>query len=382
MASEQSTLYDYLIIGAGAAGLQLCLAILEDPFFRNKRVAIIEKEHSNYPAKTWCYWETGAGKWDKIIDHSWNQGLFISPQTEIHLDLNPYRYKKLDAKVFREFANSKIGASDQIDWIHDEIKTTVSNKTINIIGQRNKYRATQIFDSRVDPAFNENHSCKKVWQHFKGWEIESQQAIFDPEVFTMMDFRIKFKDSTTFTYMLPTSPTTALIEFTFFTPFKVEDHEYDPYLTEYIENILRIKDYKKNKVERGLIPMSDYPFHKHHRKNITKIGTAGGWVRPSSGYSFRNTQRYIEQLIGNVKNNRPPHKGIGQNRFRTYDTIFLDLLEKHNQMGEELFTSMYSKNNIQSIFKFLAEQTSWIEDVRIISTFEKWPFLKAAARQI
>ena len=29
--------------------------------------------------------------------------------------------------------------------------------------------------------------------------------------------------------------------------------------------------------------MTSYPFYKESTKNITKIGTAGGWVKPSLG---------------------------------------------------------------------------------------------------
>jgi len=39
----ESTVYDYAIIGAGAAGLQLALAFAEDPYFNTKEILVIEK---------------------------------------------------------------------------------------------------------------------------------------------------------------------------------------------------------------------------------------------------------------------------------------------------------------------------------------------------
>lgn len=373
-------IYDYLVIGAGSAGLQLCLRMLEDPYFQEKRIGLIEKDMDSAPDKTWCYWEIGRGSWDHLIDHQWSKGFFAGGGEEIVLNLSPYHYKKLDAGKFFQFARKKIEKSGKIDWISDEVVDLHSHDIVKIFGQNSNYQSYHVFDSRIDPAFYENKSCKKIWQHFKGWEIRTEKPSFDPNKFTMMDFRIKYNDSTTFTYVLPTSSTTALVEFTFFTPFMIDDHTYDLYLKKYIDNILKIREYKIDREEKGIIPMTDYPFFKNHQEKVTKIGTAGGWVRPSSGYSFRNSQRFVTKLIQNLKNKLPPHHGIARNRFRTYDTIFLDLLEKHNEMGEELFTSMYTKNKIQQIFRFLDEESSFLQDIYFISTFEKWPFLKAAAR--
>jgi lycopene beta-cyclase len=356
--------------------------MLEDSFFANKKIGLIEKENEHIPKKTWCYWESGSGRWDQLIDHQWSKGRFVTQNQQIELMLSPYIYKKLDAATFHTFARQKIETAENITWIEDEVIEVVAEKPVRISGINRDYKASQVFDSRIDPDFYQDKRAKKIWQHFKGWEIETEEPAFDPEIFTMMDYRIKYQEATTFTYVLPTSPTKALIEFTFFTPFLVEDQVYDIYLKKYIESILQVTDYRIIQIEKGIIPMSDYSFHKHHQLNITKIGTAGGWVRPSSGYSFRNSQRYAQILINNLKNGLPPYKGIGQNRFRTYDRIFLDLLEMHNEMGEALFTSMYSKNSIQQMFRFLDEQSSLWEDIRIISTFEKWPFLKAAARQL
>jgi hypothetical protein len=36
--------FDYIIVGAGAAGLQLALVMADDAFFFNKKIAIIDKK--------------------------------------------------------------------------------------------------------------------------------------------------------------------------------------------------------------------------------------------------------------------------------------------------------------------------------------------------
>lgn len=106
-----------------------------------------------------------------------------------------------------------------------------------------------------------------------------------------MDFRLKYKDSTSFTYVLPVSEKEALVEFTFFTPYLTEETIYDEQLKKYIEEYLKITNYTIAETEKGVIPMTDFPFHEDSTPKITKIGTAGSWVKASSGYSFKNTEK-------------------------------------------------------------------------------------------
>lgn len=85
------------------------------------------------------------------------------------------------------------------------------------------------------------------------------------------------EDLASFTYVLPTSKRSALIEFTLFTTALIEDSDYDLMLKKYIESILNINNYKIKEVEKGVIPMTNFPFHKANTKWVTKIGTAGSW---------------------------------------------------------------------------------------------------------
>ncbi|MEQ9290611.1 MAG: lycopene cyclase family protein, partial [Cyclobacteriaceae bacterium] len=71
-----STVFDYAIIGAGAAGLHLAMAIAADPYFHSKKLLIVEKETQKNHYPTWCFWEKGKGKWDEIISKSWNKTIF------------------------------------------------------------------------------------------------------------------------------------------------------------------------------------------------------------------------------------------------------------------------------------------------------------------
>ena len=378
MASQK---FDYIIIGGGLAGLQLALAFSTDPFFSDKKIGIIDPSSKNTNDKTWCFWEQGAGKWDHIITKSWNTGRFISSVKNIELKLQPYTYKMLKSLDFYTYVKDTLGTNSNYTFILDQIEA-VDEENGLAIGKSSSYQASHFFDSRITSNYLEDKTSTKIFQHFKGYELEVKHPSFDPSEFTMMDFRLKFKDSTSFTYVLPISATKALVEFTFFTPFLVEDIIYDEYLNGYLTNVLKIKDFKITEIEKGVIPMTDHPFHKESIGKLTKIGTAGSWVKGSTGYSFKHTEKKVAQLLNNIKKGNAPSHNLLNKRFRFYDAIFLDVLANNNEMGEQLFSDFYSKNSPIEILKYLDEETEIKEEIKIMWSLYHPEFLRSFFRKL
>ena len=373
--------YYYVIVGGGLAGLQLALRIQRDIFFKGKKIAIIEPSEKSENDKTWCFWEEGRGNWDHLVSKQWKKGKFISSEISEDLDLDPYSYKMLNSLDFYNYVKSELETSDDIFFIKDKI-SRIDQVTRTAVGEEKNYTATHFFDSRPPSDFENDEKCAVIYQHFKGIKIKTEKAHFDPDVFTMMDYRVKYKENTCFTYILPTSETEALVEFTFFTPYLTEEAIYDNKLEEYISKILKIKNYEIIDSEKGMIPMTDYPFHKFNTDYLTRIGTAGGWVKASSGYSFKNTEAKVEQLIDNIKSGVRPSANLMNKKFQRYDAIFLDVLEKRNDLGESLFTKFYTKNSIQDIFRFLDEETSFSEELKIMMSLYHPQFLKSFFKKI
>lgn len=365
-------IYDYAIIGAGAAGLQLVLKMSQDSFFQDKRIAIFEKEEKNINDRTWCFWEVGESGWDYLTTKIWKKGIFISNK-RLAFSLEPYSYKMIRSADFYAHAKAVIHRCRHIEWIKEEVQEIAQDR---ILVSEGFHRAHHIFDSRIDPSFYES-GHPKLLQHFKGWFIETKKEVFDPTGFTMMDYRKKWKNQTSFTYILPLSPTRALVEFTLFNLDLLDDKEYDLMLEEYISEYLGVHQYKVLEVEKGIIPMSSYPFHVHHTKNLTKIGTGGGWVRASSGYSFRNADKYTSKMVENLKQGISPHKGLFNKRHAFYDALFLDVLINENELGEKIFSTCYQKNPVQRIFRFLDGKSSLIDDFYILKSLHHPAFYRA-----
>lgn len=372
------THFDYLIIGNGLAGLQLALELSKDPFFKDYTVGLIDPSNKTDNDKTWSFWEQGEGKFDAIVEKVWHTAKFESPDVSLNLPLKEYDYKTIRSIDFYKWAKNQLNTNTNFKFILDTVQTIEEKEGLKVIGTHQSYTATHVFDSRVPKDFFEQQSNNTlIHQHFKGWIIETETASFKPEAFTMMDYRFQYKDSTSFIYVLPFSETKALVEYTFFTPFTVETKVYDDAIKSYLQNELKLDNYQIIETEIGNIPMTDFPFWNYHTKNVTKIGTGGGWVKGSTGYSFKHTEKNVSKLIANIKAERPPSQGLVKKKFKFYDKIFLKVLHDENEKGVWIFERFYSKNPIRTMFRFLDEESTFSEDVGIMISLFSMSFIKA-----
>ena len=374
---DKSTKYDYIIIGTGIAGLQLAYELSKHSFFDKKSIALIDKSKKTTNDKTLSFWEKGQGNWDSIVTKSWDEALVYAHNKKHSLKLLPYTYKTINALDFYNKIKSELSKLANFCFINEEV---ISVKDINnpkIKTNKNLYEAKHVFDSRIPKDFFCRNKFITLIQHFKGWVIKTDSPSFAINKFTMMDFRLKDGNQTCFMYILPFSKNKALIEFTYFTKKIVNDKTYEIYLKEYISNKLKIKNYKILETENGSIPMTNFHFEKYSKKNITKIGTAGGWVKGSTGYSFKHTEKKVLSIINNLKNNLEPSYKIFQKKHKFYDKVFLKVLHDENHKGEWIFSQFYSKNPLERIFKFLDEETSFTEELKIMKSLFSFSFIKA-----
>ena len=132
--------------------------------------------------------------------------------------------------------------------------------------------------------------------------------------------------------------------------------------------------------------MTCYPFWKKNTKRVLNIGTAGGWTKASTGYTFKNSDKKSSQLVEFLQNVAPNSLSMKtfhkKSRFWVYDLLLLDILYRHNELGNSIFSSLFKKGNPTLIFKFLDEETTVVEDLKVISKCPKIPFLKALFRVI
>ena len=218
-------------------------------------------------------------------------------------------------------------------------------------------------------------------QHFVGWFIKTQKPHFDSDTATFMDFTVAQKGSTRFMYILPKSDTEALIEYTLFSKEKLKPAAYERELRAYLSE-KDIRDYTIEEQETGSIPMTCYPFAKQNSKHILHIGSAGGWTKPSTGFTFAFIERKATALVNFLKSNTDMRTFEKRNRFWWYDLLFLDVLARHNQKGGYLFSRMFQYNNPERIFRFLEEKSTPKEEVKIMRSFPLGLFVRQVFRRL
>jgi len=378
--------FDYIICGGGASGLLLVNALLEDSYFDKKKILLIEKETKNSNDRTWCFWETNPGNFDFLIKKSWPSASFKSKELNLNFKLAPFHYKMLRSKAFYKEIYQKIEAQKQLTLLKAEVLKIKENKSTSVV-QTDKgiFESEKVFNSIFNPKALYNQKKYPVLnQHFIGWFIKTNTPMFDPEKVLFMDFDIPQQGQTRFLYLLPTDEKHALVEYTLFSEDLLQKEEYETGIINYL-NAQGISDFEIEEKEQGNIPMSCFPLEQFNTPSLLNIGTAGGWTKASTGFTFKNTERKINQLVSFLKTEKNLNQFQTRNRFRFYDLLFLDVLLKYNEQGSRLFERMFAKNHPLTIFRFLDEKTTLSEDLKILSSFTfeqiRW-FLSALFKRI
>ena len=375
--------YDYIIVGGGASGLMSAYRMSKDVFFDDKTILILDKVKKNSNDKTWCYWETENDEWNDIASASWNNIIFKSELYKTKESIAPYRYKMIRSKDFY----SKI-------FTHLKTKPNITFQLVNVLDIQQRVDTAEvittdtIFKTKTvlnSILFNDAYKNQTIYpvlqQHFVGFFIRTKKNYFDESAATFMDFTVAQKGNTRFMYVLPYAKNEALFEYTLFSK---ELLPYDHYQSE-IEKYLKdknITDYEIIEKEQGSIPMTSYKFWKNNSKNIIHIGTAGGWSKASTGFTFKNTTNKTVLLIKHIKEGKSLTKFHKVTKFWLYDLLLLDILSQQNELGASIFGKMFQKSHPNQILKFLDEETSFLEDLKIQLKMPIWLFITALVKRI
>jgi len=373
------TSYDYIITGTGASGLMTAYRMSLDAYFDNKKILLIDKESKHSNDRTWCYWEEGGGEWDHLLTKKWNNIYFGSHEYSAVIPLEQYHYKMLRSGDFYDYLWSQIRKKKSINYIIDEvisfadIGNSVTVKTNTFIFKTSKL-INSIFNTAI---LTQQNKYPYLKQHFIGWFVKTLKPVFDDKSATFMDFKIAQNGNTRFMYILPISQTLALVEYTLFSDQLLSLSEYESAIEKYLDQ-RGIQDYTITEKEQGNIPMTSFPFEKQNSKNILHIGSAGGWTKASTGYTFANTNKKSIELVRYLKTNSDLRRFHNRSRYWFFDLIFLDVLFRNNEVGSTVFSSIFNGNKVQEIFTFLDEKGTWFSDIKIIlHTGPKLNFIKS-----
>ena len=358
------------------------MRMMREPFFARKQILVVDKAPKKNNDRTWCFWETGEGFFENIVHHKWQQIDFYSQPFSARFDLQPYQYKMIRAADFYQYAHQHAALHNNIHFYYDDI-ISVGNEAGKavVVTSKNRFTANYVFNTVL---FDNAHLLTRnaLLQHFKGWLIEADANIFEEHIATFMDFRVPQNEGATFVYVLPVSPTKALVEYTLFSKKLLQQNEYDNALRNYIATFLKPCTYSIVEEEFGVIPMTDHVFSAGE-KAVVNIGTAGGQTKASSGFTFQFIQKQTEAIVQALVNNKTPFVGsLAGKRFKLYDDTLLHILANKKMGADVIFAMLFKKNPVQRVLRFLDNETTIAEEMQIMNSVPAKVFLPSALRQI
>ena len=370
--------YDYLIVGGGAAGLSLAYQLIHS-LLGDRSILIIEPDAKDRNDRTFCFWSNRPMPFDDIAYRAWRRVRLVNEDSASAIDLRDYQYEMIRGLDFYQFVRDELAQHPNVTFMRgavDRIEDGIEGASVVVGGQ--SFAGRWIFDSRFrvakfKPDQTRYHSLQ---QHFKGWLIETAEAAFDPHAATLFDFRTPQTDELRFFYVLPLSEHEALIEFVLLSPEK-----YDQALRDYVENTLGIKHYRVVATEGGVSPLTDFPFERRTSEHVMTIGTPGGRVKPSSGYAFTRIQNDSSAIVQSlIKTGQPFNLPADSRLYRLCDALLLDIMSRHGESLPAIFATMFKRNPIDRVFRFLDETASAGDIVALIASMPPRPFLAALFR--
>ena len=375
--------YDYIFTGAGLSALMTVYKMVISGKFQNKRILLLDENAKQTNDRTWCFWSENKSIWEPSISKKWDSALFANANFQRKLELRPYQYNKIQGLDFYNQVLELIAKQKNIDFVQEKVFEIEESESIVLVKtETQSFSCSQLFNSIYNQNQVKNQSkYPLLQQHFMGWFIQTEVPVFNPEQATFMDFSVAQKGNTRFMYVLPISETEALLEYTLFSKELLSKEEYEAEIENYIQK-LGISNYQILEKEAGTIPMTCYPFWKHNTKNVINIGTAGGWTKASTGYTFKNADTKSSELVSFLENQTDFRKLYKKTKFWWYDLLLLDILDQKNETGAAIFSALFQKGNAQLIFKFLDEETSFWEDLQVIWKCPKGLFIEALLKRL
>lgn len=367
----KSKKYDAVLIGAGGAGMCLLYAWSLRNVLRDKRILVLEPEIKDKNDRTWCFWAKDADEITRHIGdwaaHSWTK-IQVGPYKQT---LAPYRYYMIRSADLYAKVQNMVARYPGVEWKRERVATLnkETDGAVQILTQEGAYYADWVFDSRFSESQLAALSAPEtLWQSFYGLRIRTLQNAFDPQTIRLMDFDTDQDDATQFVYVLPQSDCEALVELTRFGVGRLNDERGKELISTWLRQ-KSIETWEVIETERNAIPMSRAldPIRSRHapEERIIPIGTAGGAMKSSSGYAFRNMFAHAMRIAEAWPNDPIPTPDRPQ-RFGFYDDLLLHILRTQPEQGKRIFSGLFERVSGARILEFLDEASTPLREASIL----------------
>jgi lycopene beta-cyclase len=186
-------------------------------------------------------------------------------------------------------------------------------------------------------------------------------------------------DAVSFVYVLPTSPTEALVESTVFSRSRRAPLGHRAHIADHLRRRwdLGPRDFEVTGSESGSIPMTDAPA----RTGRPGAAVISGLIRPSSGYGYARAHRHAPVVAGHVLAGTAVPAFRDRARTRALDAVFLRFLRDRPDAAPEAFRRLFTLPG-PLVVRFLTERSTLRDDLRVVLALPPAPFVAAALRTV
>ena len=370
---------DYLIAGAGCAGLSLAVHLVEAGV--RGRILLVDPRTEFGRDRTWCGWNVRPHPFAGAVTHAWDRWRVTDAEGDAHESGGAFRYEHIPADRFYALALDRLADASNVELRLGERLGEIC--TVGDGVEANGITARLAFDSRPAPRAPAPGEAL-LEQRFVGRFVAAPRDLFAPGVADLMDFRTEAGDGVGFAYVLPFDARHALVEATRIGPPGGDEGALRRAVDAYLALRWPGVAFADEGEERGAIPMRSRPAPRPAQgARVLPIGLAAGAAKPSTGYAFGAIQRASATLARGVARYEAGGPPPATPRFRAarserLDALFLRALAARPEAAPGWFARLFEGVPADALVRFLTDEGSVADDLRVVAALPKLAFLRAA----
>lgn len=367
--------FDLAFIGLGAAAMSLATRLAETGY--PGRAVFIEPDPDPGDDRTWCGWGPSDHPFANEITRQWPQWAVSAGGDSVTTGDPAMPYEMLRASAVRAHAHAAI--KQRTDWMTLAGRALVDAHRSDTgwtltLDDGESVEAFWVLDARP-PRMTLQRPW--VWQSFIGVELTGPTFGDDPTV-RLMDFIDDDNPLVTFVYELPIAKDRRLVELTRFTPAPADLGA----LRAQLDTLIAGRGWQHatiERVEHSHLPMAAIPAYAEDQ--WIRVGTAGGSMRPATGYAFHAIQAWADDCAAALMATGAPVPPKRSALLDWLDGVFLESLWQAPEQAGARFVRLFRRTPPDALVRFLMARAGPVDILRVLRALPMRPMLKAAWRR-